>query len=328
MENAIDIFAPRFQSEDAAREHLEGLHWPDGPTCPHCGSDDAKRLPPQKGRKTKAHPEGVIRKGVVQCNACRQQYTVTVGTVFERSKVPLNKWLLANHLLCASKKGISGHQMARMLGVTYKTAWFMMHRIREAMKDTDNTPLGGYGQTVEADETYVGGKLSNKHTSQRQRLRAGEFKSPIVNKQPVVSLVERDGKVRSFHVARVNANTLRGALVTNVDRGSWLMTDDHPGYKKVGKEFVGHGVVKHSIGEYVRADYFHSNTVENFFSILKRGITGVYHHVSEQHLKRYVTEFDFRYNTRKLNDFERADEALKGIAGKRLTYRRTDAVAA
>lgn len=208
MENAVDIFAPRFQSEDAARDHLEGLHWPDGPVCPHCGSGDAKRLPPQKRKATKAHPGGTVRKGVVQCNACRKQYTVTVGTVFERSKVPLNKWLLATHLLCASKKGISGHQMARMLGVTYKTAWFMMHRIREAMIDTDGGALGGYGKTVEADETYVGGKLSNKHNHQRKR--AGEFASPVADKKPVFSLVERDGKVRSFHVARVNANTLRG----------------------------------------------------------------------------------------------------------------------
>lgn len=323
MENAVDIFAPRFQSEDAAREYLESIHWPVGPTCPHCGSDNAKRLPPQKGRKTKAHPEGVIRKGVIQCNDCRQQYTVTVGTVFESSKVPLNKWLLANHLLCASKKGISGHQMARMLGVTYKTAWFMMHRIREAMIETDNEPMGGHGKTVEADETYIGGKEANKHASKRFAGRQGGK-----GKQPVVSLVERGGKIRSFHVANVNAETLRHVLVTNADRGSWLMTDEHSGYKTVGKEYVGHGVVKHSLGEYVRATYFHSNTVENFFSILKRGIVGVYHHVSEQHLRRYVTEFDFRYNTRKLTDFERADESLKGIAGKRLTYRRTSAVAA
>ncbi|MBE5073670.1 IS1595 family transposase [Erythrobacteraceae bacterium E2-1 Yellow Sea] len=323
MENAVDIFAPRFQSEDAAREHLEALHWADGPVCPHCGSLNAKRLPPQKGRKTKTHPEGVIRKGVIQCNDCRQQYTVTVGTVFESSKVPLNKWLLANHLLCASKKGISGHQMARMLGVTYKTAWFMMHRIREAMVETDNEPMGGLGKFVEADETYVGGKVKNRH----KHLRTGSGTGLHV-KQPVVSLVERDGKVRSFHVANVNANTLRHVLVTNVDRYSYLMTDEHSGYKAVGKEFGKHGVVKHSLGEYARSKHIHSNTVENFFSILKRGIIGVYHHVSEAHLRRYITEFDFRYNTRKLTDFERADESLKGIAGKRLTYRRTSTVAA
>ena len=324
MENAVDIFAPRFQNEDAAREHLESIHWADGPVCPHCGSGNAKRLPPQKRKPTKAHPGGTTRKGVIQCNACRKQYTVTVGTVFERSKVPLNKWLLATHMLCASKKGISGHQMARMLGVTYKTAWFMMHRIREAMTETDNTPLGGYGKTVEADETYVGGKVSNKHASKRKQ----KGDSPFKGKQPVFSLVERDGKVRSFHVASVNANTLRGALVTNVHRGSWLMTDEHRAYSMVGEEFTGHGVVVHSRGEYGRAGVFHTNTIENFFSILKRGITGVYHHVSEQHLRRYVSEFDFRYNTRKLTDFERSNEALKGIAGKRLTYRRTSAIPA
>ena len=326
MENAVDIFAPRFQSADAAREHLEALHWPDDPFCPHCGSLNATRLPAQRGRKTKAHPEGVIRKGVVQCNDCRKQYTVTVGTVFESSKVALNKWLLANHLLCASKKGMSGHQMARMLGVTYKTAWFMMHRIREAMKDTDTGPIGGLGVTVEADETYVGGKTKNRNAKQQRRF--DDRVSPVATKQPVMSLVERGGKVRSFHLAKVTGETLRSVLVANVDRGSWLMTDDHSGYKTVGKEFTGHGVVKHSLGEYGRLGVFHTNTIEGFFSIFKRGIIGVYHHVSEAHLSRYTTEFDFRYNTRKLNDFERSEEALMGSRGKRLTYRRTNAVAA
>ncbi|WP_432200967.1 IS1595 family transposase [Erythrobacter sp. W53] len=326
MDNAVDIFAPRFQSEDAAREHLEALHWAEGPLCPHCGSDKAKRLPPQRGRKTKANPEGVLRKGIVQCNDCRKQYTVTVGTVFERSKVPLNKWLLATHLLCASKKGISGHQMARMLGVTYKTAWFMMHRIREAMTEADNEPLGGFGKFVEADETYVGGKKKNRNT--RQQRRFDRRVSPVAEKQPVVSLVERGGRVRSFHVAKVTGETLRHALVTNVDRYSYLMTDEHAGYKGVGREFGKHGIVKHSLGEYKKGEHTHTNTVEGFFSILKRGIIGVYHHVSEAHLHRYTTEFDFRYNTRTMNDFERSNEALKGIAGKRLTYRRTSAVAA
>lgn len=325
----MNVFEPRYQNEDAAREHLETLLWPNGPVCPHCGSAKATRLPPQKGRKTKAHPEGMIRKGVVQCNDCRRQYTVTVGTVFESSKVPLNKWLLANHLLCASKKGISGHQMARMLGVTYKTAWFMMHRIREAMKDTGNEPMGGLGVTIEADETYVGGKVSNKHSSKRGTVANPKQTGPhLSDKQPVVALVERGGRVRSVHVARVTGDTLRAVLVTHVDRGSWLMTDEHPGYVKVGKEFVGHGTVAHSRGEYGRATYFHTNTIENYFSILKRGIIGVYHHVSEAHLHRYCSEFDFRYNTRKMTDYERSDENLLGAIGKRLTYRRIGQLAA
>ena len=323
-QECMDITAPRFTAETAARLHLEALNWPEGPFCPHCGSLNAKRLPPQVRKATKAHPGGTTRCGVVQCNDCRKQYTVTVGTVFESSKIALNKWLLCNHLLVSSKKGMSAHQIARMIGVTYKTAWFMMHRIREAMKATDTSPMGGFGETIEADETYVGGKVTNRHASQR----FGDKKSsPFRDKQPVVSLVQRGGQVRSFHVAKVNGATLRGVLVTNVDRGSWLMTDEHAGYKTVGKEFVGHGTVSHSTGEYGRATYFHTNTIENFFSIFKRGIIGVYHHVSEAHLKRYTTEFDFRYNTRNMTDFERADEALKGIAGKRLTYRRTDMLA-
>ncbi len=327
----MTVFAPRFTDEETAREYLEGIQWPDGPFCPHCGSLNAKRLPPQLGRKTKANPDGTIRKGVVQCNDCRKQYTVTVGTVFESSKVPLNKWLLCNHLLCSSKKGMSAHQIARMIGVSYKTAWFMMHRIREAMKDTHGGPMGGYGETIEADETYVGGKIKNRNAKRRRNMIGAEHtgeRGPFRDKMPVVSLVERGGRVRSFHVANVNGATLRHILVTNADRGSWLMTDEHGGYKAVGSEFTGHGVVTHSKGEYVRAGVFHTNTIEGYFSILKRGIVGVYHHVSEAHLKRYVTEFDFRYNTRKLTDFERADESLKGIVGKRLTYRRTDALPA
>ena len=319
----MDITAPRFTDENAAREHLESLMWPEGPFCPHCGSVNAKRLPPQARKVTAAHPGGSVRHGVIQCNDCGDQYTVTVGTVFERSKVPLNKWLLANHLLCASKKGISGHQMARMLGVTYKTAWFMMHRIREAMKDTHPGPMGGFGETIEADETYVGGKIGNRSKKQRRNMIAQEGRGPFREKEAVIALVERGGRVRSFHVANVNGNTLRHVLVTNADRGSWLMTDEHKGYHGVGQEYVGHGVVTHSRGEYVRAGVFHTNTIEGYFSLLKRGIIGVYHHVSKAHLQRYCDEFDFRYNTRKLNDFERAETALLGAVGKRLTYRRT-----
>ena len=302
-----NITAPHFHDETKAREHLEAIRWPEGPTCPHCGSFNATRL---EGKKHRA--------GLVQCNDCREQFTVTVGTVFERSKVPLHKWLLCNHLLCASKKGMSAKQIERMLGVTYKTAWFMCHRIREAMK-TDGTdgPLGGPDAVVEADETYVGGKAKNRAT-----------RKPAP-KKAVVALVERDGHVRSFHVANVNAKHLRGLIVTNVDRRSHLMTDESVVYTRVGREYNGHSTVNHSAKEYVTTGGFkHSNTAENFFSIFKRGVIGTYHHMSEAHLARYTGEFDFRYNTRTMTDGERADVALSRIGGKRLTYRRTDAIAA
>jgi transposase-like protein len=303
----MDITAPRFANETNARLHLEALRWPDGPYCPHCGSFAAKRL------EGKSH-----RAGLVQCNDCREQYTVTVGTVFERSKVPLHKWLLCNHLLCASKKGMSAKQIERMLGVTYKTAWFMCHRLREAMDGANGDgPLGGPDMVVEADETYVGGKAKNR-----------AFRSPAL-KKPVVALVERDGQVRSFHVANVTAKDLRGLIVTNVDRASHLMTDESHVYTAVGREFNGHSTVNHSAKEYVTTGGFkHSNTAENFFSIFKRGVIGTYHHMSEAHLGRYCKEFDFRYNTRAMSDGERAQIALKGIEGKRLTYRRIDKLAA
>lgn len=307
----MNITNPIFHDEAKATAHLEASRWPGGVTCPHCGSDRIRRM------------EGKTQAGMFLCNDCRDKFTVRTGSVMERSHVPLQKWLLATHIMAASKKGMSAMQMSRMIGVTYKTAWFLCHRIREAMKDDGSEPLGGLGKTIEADETYVGGKETNKHASKRVGgMQGGK------GKQAVVSLVEREGKVRSFHVANVTANNLRHILVTNADRGSWLMTDDHSGYKTVGKEFVGHGVVKHSLGEYVRATYFHSNTVENFFSIFKRGIIGVYHHVSEAHLARYTAEFDLRYNTREMTDGERAAEIIKGAIGKRLTYRRIGAVSA
>ena len=300
-----DITAKRFKTEHAARKHLEAIRWPDGPICPHCGSiDNAHRI---KGKSA--------RPGLWFCADCRAQFSVTVGTLFERSHVPLHKWLLANHLICASKKGMSAHQLHRMLGVTYKTAWFMAHRIREAMRDNpDLGPLGGSNKVVEADETFIGGKAKNRAFG------------PPPKKEAVFALVERDGKMHSFHVPAVNAKTLRPILVTQIDRKSYLMTDEAGSYVKVGREFVGHGTVNHSIQEYVRGGFWHTNTVENYFSILKRGITGVYQHVSQQHLKRYLGEFDFRYNERiglGTSDDERADKALKGISGKRLTYRRT-----
>lgn len=309
----MDITAPRFTDETAARQHLEAIRWPEGPFCPHCGSVNATRL---EGKKHRA--------GLIQCNDCREQYTVTVGTLFERSKIPLHKWLLCNHLICSSKKGISAKQIERMLGVTYKTAWFMCHRIREAMKPSDETPpLGGMGKIVEADETFVGGKESNKHKVKRQNYGRGP-----TGKAAVVSLVERGGNVRSFHVANVTGPLLRAVLVEHASRDSVLITDDHSGYISVGKEFRTHASVAHSKGEYVRNRIIHSNTAENFFSIFKRGVIGTYHHLSKAHLARYTAEFDFRYNTRKDTDFERSDIALKGIEGKRLTYRRTGQIAA
>ena len=303
----FDITDPIFSDVDKAREHLEALNWPNGPVCPHCGeSDRVHRL------NGKSH-----RAGLVQCNACLKNFTVTVGTVFERSKIPLNKWLLATFLLASSKKGMSAHQLHRMMGVTYKTAWFMCHRIREAMKASPDGPLGGPNTVVEADETYVGGKAKNRAT-----------RKPAA-KKAVVALVERDGNVRSFHVANVNAKHLRALIVTNVDRASHLMTDESMVYTTVGREFAGHSVVNHSARQYVTHGGFkHSNTAENFFSIFKRGIIGTYHHMSEAHLARYASEFDFRYNTRKISDRQRSDLALQGIVGKRLTYRRTDRLAA
>jgi hypothetical protein len=263
------------------------------------------------------------RDGLYMCNACRKQFTVTVGTVFERSHVPLNKWLMATFLLCASKKGMSAHQMHRMLSVTYKTAWFMCHRIREAMRDGHFSPIGGEGKTVEADETYVGGREKNKHAWKRKADNIGGM-----GKEPVFALVERGGKVRSTHTPNVTAKTLRPILEEQLADANKtkLMTDGEGQYRILADMFASHEVVNHSIGEYVRGEA-HTNTVEGYFSILKRGIIGTYHHVSPEHLKRYLAEFDFRYNERaalEVTDKQRAAKALKGIVGKRLTYRRPD----
>jgi transposase-like protein len=311
----MSIYAPKYTNEEAAREHLEGVRWPNGPFCPHCGSFNAKRLPPVHRKATAKHGASV-RKGVVQCRDCREQYTVTVGTLFERSKVPLFKWLLVNHLMVSSKKGISAHQIHRMIGVTYKTAWFMCHRIRAAMDQNDG-PLGGEPEKiVEADETFVGGSQSNR----TYRL--------VAPKKIMFTLVERGGHARSFHVANVHANTLRPLLFQNADRLSSLMTDENAAYSKAGEQFWQHQTVNHRARQYGKSGGWHTNTVENFFSIFKRGIIGVYHHVSEAHLSRYAREFDFRYNHRDVSDGERADQSLRGIFGKRLTYRRPHAIAA
>ncbi len=302
-----DLHAPMFTDENAAREALEAVRWPDGPVCPHCGS--VERIALIAGEKHSHRP------GLYYCNDCKGQFTVTVGTVFERSKIPLTKWWLATYLLGSSKKGMSSHQLHRMLGVTYKTAWFMTHRIREAMRE-GKIPggMGGANKVVEIDETYVGGKARNR-------------KNHVPPKVAVLSLVERDGKVRSFRVANVTAQMLRPLIVTHINRASFIMTDESTVYPAIGREFHGHGTVNHSAEEYVRATFWHTNTVENYFSIFKRGIIGTYHHISEAHLHRYTTEFDFRYNYRiglGYSDMQRTLIATKGIEGKRLTYRRTN----
>lgn len=302
----MNITDPIFHDEAKATAHLEANRWPDGAVCPHCSSKRVRRM------------EGKTQAGMFLCNDCRDKFTVRTSSVMERSHVPLHKWLLATHIMAASKKGMSALQMSRMIGVTYKTAWFLCHRIREAMDGADNGgPLGGPDAVVEADETYVGGKARNRAT-----------RKPAA-KKAVVALVERDGKARSFHVANVTGKQLRGLIVTNVDRASHLMTDEAPVYTRVGREFNGHSVVNHSAKEYVSLGGFkHSNTAENFFSIFKRGVIGTYHHMSEAHLGRYCREFDLRYNTRGLTDSERALAIVNGMVGRRLTYRRIDAVAA
>ena len=308
-----DFSNPIFHDETKARKWLEARLWPDGPICPHCGVIDEATL-----MKGKSH-----RPGLYQCNSkgCHKPFTVTVGTLYERSKIPLHKWLAATHLMMASKKGMSALQVGRMLGFSRKTAWFVCHRIRESLRETKPEPLGGKGKIVEADETNIGGREKNKHRRKRTSAVGG------MGKETVFSLVERGGSVRSYHVPSVSAKTLRPILVAQISRKSTLMTDDAGQYRSVGREFTRHESVNHSIEEYVRGDAY-TNTVENYFSILKRGIIGTYHHVSQQHLKRYLAEFDFRYNEREalgVDDAKRMEKAIPGIVGKRMTYRRTNA---
>lgn len=315
---------PRYNDPEAAREHLESVRWPNGPVCPHCGAVD--RISKLQG---KAH-----RPGVYDCGHCRDQFTVTVGTVFERSKISLDKWLLAASLMAASKKGISSKQIERMLGVTYKTAWFMTHRLREAMKQTGGVFNAG-GSTIEADATYVGGKEKNRHRSKRNSKNIGG-----VGKECVFSLVERKGGVRSFHIPSVNAKTLKPILTEQLNTANTrLMTDGERILRSLSPMVASHETVNHEAGEYVRGDV-HTNTIEGYFSIFKRGIIGTFHHVSPQHLQRYATEFDFRYNHRETkvkidgkwvktgySDAERTTALLQGASNKCLTYRRTDGAA-
>jgi transposase-like protein len=313
-----DLQNPIFNDLDKAREALEMTRWPNGPYCPHCGNSDSEKIAKVEGIK-KTH-----RKGLYYCNECKGQFTVTVGTVFERSKVPLTKWWLATHLMSASKKGISAHQLHRMLGVTYKTAWFMAHRIREAMTDTKPEPMGGPGKIIEADETYYGKLETPRPRNKYLPPPTKKGKGGGAQKRAIFGLVERGGKVRTFHIHRATAEEVRNVIVQNVHRTSDLHTDESRIYQALGTEFAAHRTINHSRGEYVKGDV-HTNTVENVWSVFKRGMRGVYQHCGEAHLHRYLAEFSFRHNNRsalKVSDRERTALAMVGIEGKRLTYRR------
>ena len=290
-----------FQDEDAAYAKLEGFIWPNGAVCPHCGCTD--RMRKMNGAAT--------RPGLYKCYACRKQSRVTVGTVFESSHVKLHVWLQAVYLMCSSKKGISSNQLARTLGVTVKTGWFMSHRIRAAMASGAGLPpMGGEGAVVEIDETFIGQKADMP----KQR--------GYAHKHAVLTLVERGKGSRSFHVDGTAAADLLPIIKANVDPKTQVMTDEAGQYASLKKHFAGHDFVRHGKGEYVRGEV-HSNTVEGFYSVFKRGMKGVYQHCSERHLHRYVAEFDFRYSNRVklgVDDAQRTAEALRGIVGKRLTY--------
>ncbi len=297
---------PYFHDEDAAYEMLESIVWSNGPVCPHCG--ETKRTNKLQGAAT--------RPGLRKCYACRKQFRVTVGTVFESSHIKLHQWLQAAYLMCSSKKGISSNQMARTLGVTVKTGWFVTHRLREAMAggSLPVPPMGGEGKVVEIDETFIG----QKKDMPKQR--------GYAHKHAVLTLVERSAGSRSFHVSGTAAADLLPIIKAHVASGTHVMTDEAGQYGQLRKDFPAHDFVRHGAGEYGRG-IVHTNTVEGFYSVFKRGMKGVYQHCSERHLHRYVAEFDFRYNNRVklgVDDVQRTGNALRGIVGKRLTYAGTD----
>jgi transposase-like protein len=303
------LSAPHFHDEDAAYAYVEARIWPEGPVCPHCGG--VERISKMQGKST--------RVGAYKCYQCRKPFTVKIGTIFEASHVPMHIWLQAMYLIAGSKKGISSNQLHRVLGVTLKTAWFMSHRIREAMRSGNLAPFGSGGGIVEVDETYIG------------NLKGAEKRQAFHHKMKVLSLVDRQsGAARSYVVAEVKRAHIEPIITANLSREARLMTDEAMVYRPIGKKFVSHATVNHAGGEYVDAwkPEHHTNTVEGYFSIFKRGMRGIYQHCSEKHLHRYLAEFDFRYTNRAacgVNDKDRADIALAGIIGKRLTYRRTNA---
>jgi transposase-like protein len=308
---SIDLTNPIFSNEDAARKHFEALHWPDGPVCPHCGViNQATEL---KGAST--------RPGLYKCRACEEQFSVTIGSVMESSHLPLNKWAAAFHLMASSKKGISAHQLMRQLGIgSYRTAWFLAHRVREAMATRETEPMGGEGEIVEIDETFTGTK------------EGVEKRRGYAHKNIVLSLVERGGAVRSFHVDSTKKEDLYPVIKANVAKKTHVMTDEAKQYEALANEFAEHDAVDHHRGEYAYADrktgvVVSTNSAESYFSVFKRGMTGVYQHCNENHLHRYLAEFDFRHSNRaalKIDDTERACRAIKGAVGKRLTYRQPD----
>ncbi|MER8416229.1 IS1595 family transposase [Mesorhizobium sp. M1329] len=304
---------PYFHNEAAAFEHVEGMLWPQGPVCPKCGSMDKHyTLAGVRSKASKKNPNGVERHGLYKCAACRAQFTVRMGTIFEESHLPLHKWLQAIHLMCSSKKGISSHQLHRVLECTYKTAWFLSHRIREAMRSDDFTPMGGAGKFVEVDETYIG-RLAG----------VPKQKTGAAHKNTVLTLVERGGIARSFHIDSATVARVLPIVNANIHKESVFMSDETRVYDNIGPEFAAHGTVNHGREEYVRG-IVHTNTVEGFYSIFKRGMKGVYQHCAEHHLHRYLAEFDFRYSNRSamgVEDNVRSLIALKGAKGKRLTYR-------
>ena len=316
-----------FHDEAAAFAKLESIIWPNGPVCPHCGAD--KRIYELNGvrsKSSKKNPKGIERHGLKKCGACRKQFTVRIGTIFEDSHLPLHKWLQAVHLMCSSKKGISSHQLHRTLEIKYQSAWFMSHRIREAMRSGGFSPMGGEGQTVEVDETIYG--RADTHPKGRKSKIGGKGRiTNSAHKNVIVSLVQRGGGVRSFHVAGSTVAEVVPIVNKNVRKETFIMTDSAMLYKKQLGNFASHDRVDHSIAEYVRYEptkTVHTNSVEGYFSLFKRGMRGVYQHCGEKHLHRYLAEFDFRYSNRSAlgtEDEKRADRALAGAKGKRLTYR-------
>src|SRR5690606_16408739 len=319
------LSSPHFHDEAKAFEYLESIVWAGGVICPHCGTVGGRvyDLSGVRTKPSKKNPEGKVRFGLKKCGECRKQFTAKVGTVFEHARLPLHKMLQAVHLMVSSKKGISAHQLARVLEVQYKSAWFLAHRIREAMRSGDlAAPFGSNGGAVEVDETFIGFK--------RDALPA---KGGAGHKHCVLALVDREsGQSRWFHVENARAADVHPIVAANISREARLMTDESVLYRKIGRQFSQHGTTMH--GGFVYVDpkdrTIHTNTVEGAFSIFKRGMRGVYQHCAEQHLHRYLAEFEFRYNTRSANGFDdraRAAESLKGIVGKRLTYARPDEVA-